>query len=41
MTAILKLNPVMDDRTIETMAEQLAAYPEKREMLLRQLLGER
>ena len=40
MTAILKMNPVVDNQTIETLAEQLAAYPEKREMFLRQLLGE-
>jgi glycosyltransferase involved in cell wall biosynthesis len=40
MTAILKMNPIMDKQTIETLAEQLAAFPEKREPLLRQLLGE-
>jgi glycosyltransferase involved in cell wall biosynthesis len=40
MTAILKLNAVADDRTIEALAEQIAAYPEKRDLLLRQLLGE-
>src|SRR5947209_5258601 len=40
MTAILKLKPLPDDKTIETTAEQLAAYPDKRELLLRQLLGE-
>src|SRR5947209_2990074 len=40
MTAILKLKPLPDDKTIETTAEQLAAYPEKRDLLLRQLLGE-
>ncbi len=40
MTAILKMNPVLDDQTIETLCQQMAAFPEKREMLLRQLLGE-
>ena len=40
MTAILKMNPVADDQTIEALVQQLAAYPEKRDMLLRQLLGE-
>jgi glycosyltransferase involved in cell wall biosynthesis len=40
MTAILKLNPVLDDKSIETLAQQIAAYPEKRELLLRTLLGE-
>lgn len=40
MTAILKINPVPDDQTIEALAHQLAAYPEKRELMLRQLLGE-
>lgn len=40
MTAILKLNPTPDDRAIEALADQLAAYPEKRDLLLRQLLGE-
>src|SRR5258708_4199936 len=40
MTAILKLNPVLDDKMIDTIAEQLAAYPEKRDLFLRQLLGE-
>ncbi|HZZ78879.1 MAG TPA: glycosyltransferase family 2 protein [Gemmataceae bacterium] len=40
MTAILKLNPVMDDPTVEQIADQLAAYPEKRDLLLRRLLGE-
>ena len=40
MTAILRINPVPDDRSIEAFANQLAAYPEKRELLLRQLLGE-
>src|SRR4051812_12848728 len=40
MTAILKMNPVLDDQTIETLVQQMAAYPEKREMLVRQLLGE-
>ena len=40
MTAILKMNPVLDDQTIEALVQQMAAYPEKREALLRQLLGE-
>src|SRR5256885_5624369 len=40
MTAILKMNPVVDDQTIETLVQQVAAFPEKRDMLLRQLLGE-
>src|ERR1019366_6799529 len=40
MTAILKMNPVADDQPIEALVQQLAAYPEKRDMLLRQLLGE-
>ena len=40
MTAILKMNPVLDDQSIEALVQQMAAYPEKREMLVRQLLGE-
>src|ERR1044072_3953484 len=40
MTAILKLNPVLENQAIETGAQQLAEFPEKRELLLRQLLGE-
>ena len=40
MTAILKMNPTPDNRSIETLIEQLDAYPEKREALLRHLLGE-
>ena len=40
MTAILKLNPVLDDQSIEALIQQMAAFPEKREALLRQLLGE-
>jgi glycosyltransferase involved in cell wall biosynthesis len=40
MSAILKMNPVLDDQTIETLVQQMAAFPEKREMLLRELLGE-
>ncbi|MBI2805139.1 MAG: glycosyltransferase family 2 protein [Planctomycetes bacterium] len=40
MTAILKLPPVPDDRSIEALAQQLSAYPEKRDLLLRHLLGE-
>jgi glycosyltransferase involved in cell wall biosynthesis len=40
MTAILKLNPVLDDQALEALIQQIAAFPEKREALLRQLLGE-
>lgn len=40
MTAILKMNPVPDNQMVETMIQQLAAYPDKREALLRELLGE-
>jgi glycosyltransferase involved in cell wall biosynthesis len=40
MTAILKLNPVLDDRTMESLLQELAAFPERREAFLRQLLGE-
>ena len=40
MTAILKMNPVLDDQSIDTLVQQMAAFPDKREMLLRQLLGE-
>ena len=40
MTAILKMNPVLDDQSIEALVQQMAAYPEKRELLVRQLLGE-
>src|SRR3954451_5728162 len=40
MTAILKINPVPDDQSVEDLALQLAAYPEKRELMLRHLLGE-
>src|SRR5215218_9190208 len=40
MTAILKMNPVVDTQAIETLAQQLAEFPERREMLLRQFLGE-
>src|SRR5205814_1188818 len=39
-TAILKMNPVLDDQTIDALVQQMAAFPDKREMLLRQLLGE-
>ena len=38
MTAILKMNPVLDDQSIEALVQQITAYPEKREMLIRQLL---
>ena len=40
MTAILKMNPIPDNQSIESIVQQLAAFPEKREALLRQLLGE-
>jgi len=40
MTAILKMNPTPNDPAIETLIQQLAAYPEQREALLRQLLGD-
>jgi glycosyltransferase involved in cell wall biosynthesis len=40
MTAILKMNPALDDQTIERLIQQLAAFPDQREALLRQLLGE-
>ena len=40
MTAILRMNPVPEDQSIETLVEQMAAFPEKREMLLRHLLAE-
>jgi len=40
MTAILKLNPVVDEKNMESIANELAAYPERREPFLRQLLGE-
>src|ERR1043165_8116270 len=40
MTAILKLNPVMDDQKIEALIQEMAAFPEKRELLLRQMLGD-
>jgi glycosyltransferase involved in cell wall biosynthesis len=40
MSAILRMNPVLDERKVETLVQEMAAYPEKRELLLRQLLGE-
>src|SRR5437660_371163 len=40
MTAILKLPDLPDDPSIEALAQQLAAYPDKRDLLLRHLLGE-
>src|SRR6266849_5562536 len=40
MSAILKLNTVLDNQAIETFAQQLAEFPDKREMLLRHLLGD-
>lgn len=40
MTAILKLNPVLDEQKVEALVQEMAAFPEKRELLLRQLLGE-
>ena len=40
MTAILKLNHVVAEKTMDALANELAAYPERREPFLRQLLGE-
>jgi glycosyltransferase involved in cell wall biosynthesis len=40
MTAILKMNPAIDEQALESLANDLAAFPEKREAFLRQLLGE-
>jgi glycosyltransferase involved in cell wall biosynthesis len=40
MTAILKLNSIPETQTVEDLAQQLAAYPEKRDLLLRNLLGD-
>ncbi len=40
MTAILKMNPMPDAHAIDALLEEMAAYPDKREALLRQLLGE-
>jgi glycosyltransferase involved in cell wall biosynthesis len=40
MTAILKLPQPPDDASIEALARQLVAAPEKRDLLLRTLLGE-
>ena len=40
MTAILKMNPVLDNQSVESLIQQMAAYPDKREALLRQLIGE-
>src|SRR6202158_4506769 len=40
MTAILKMNPALDDQKVEALIQEMAAFPDKREMLLRQLLGE-
>ena len=40
MSAILKMNPVLDEQKVEMLVQEMAAYPEKRELLLRQLLGE-
>jgi glycosyltransferase involved in cell wall biosynthesis len=40
MTAILKMNTNMDGQTIAALAQQLAEFPDQREMLLRHLLGE-
>ena len=40
MSAILKMDPVLDDQKVEMLVQEMAAYPEKRELLLRQLLGE-
>src|SRR5438105_677234 len=40
MTAILKMNPNLDARSIDALLQEMAAYPDQRETLLRQLLGE-
>jgi glycosyltransferase involved in cell wall biosynthesis len=40
MTAILKMNAPADSQAIEALARQLAEFPDKRDMLLRQMLGE-
>jgi glycosyltransferase involved in cell wall biosynthesis len=40
MTAILKMNPTLDNQKVEAILQEMAAFPEKREALLRQLLGE-
>jgi glycosyltransferase involved in cell wall biosynthesis len=40
MSAILKLPQVPDDPSIEALAQQLVAFPDKRDLLLRHLLGE-
>ena len=40
MSAILKMNPVLDEQKVEALVQEMAAYPEKRDLLLRQLLGE-
>ncbi len=40
MNSILKLNSVHDDRSIETLIQQMAAFPEQREALRRLLLGD-
>jgi glycosyltransferase involved in cell wall biosynthesis len=40
MTAILKMNSMPDDQKVEALVQELAAYPHKRDSLLRQLLGE-
>src|SRR6476646_6376108 len=40
MTVILKMNPVVENQPLEILAQQIAEYPDRREMLLRQLIGE-
>jgi glycosyltransferase involved in cell wall biosynthesis len=40
MTAILKMNSVLDEQKVEALVQEMAAFPDKREVLLRQLLGE-
>jgi glycosyltransferase involved in cell wall biosynthesis len=40
MTAILKMTPSLDDPALDALMRQLAANPEQRDALMRQLLGE-
>jgi glycosyltransferase involved in cell wall biosynthesis len=40
MTAILKMNPTLDNQKVEALLQEMAAFPDRREALLRQLLGE-
>jgi glycosyltransferase involved in cell wall biosynthesis len=36
----LKMNSVLDEQKVEALVQEMAAFPDKRELLLRQLLGE-